>query len=71
MPRTERFAPEDRRHLTKALKAGEELVCPRCQGGLDRREVRPRADVSYVRDRVWVTCPTCHLSTVLDHREPL
>lgn len=36
---------------------------------MDRREVPPRPDVSYVRDRVWVVCPRCHAAAVLDRRE--
>lgn len=55
--------------LFERLTADEPLACPRCHVPLDRREVLPRTDVSYVRDRVWVTCPSCHRSAVLDRRE--
>lgn len=67
MPGT--YTLEERRSLRRALVSGEPLLCPACGTFLDRREVPPRADVSYVRDRVWVVCPECHGSAVLDRRE--
>lgn len=64
------FTEWERRALGAALRSGEGLECPRCGTGLDRREVPPRPDVSYVRHRVWVTCPSCHRSAVLDRKQP-
>jgi hypothetical protein len=40
--------------------------CPRCGGGLDRREVPPRPDVAYVRNRLLIVCNGCGRSVVLD-----
>lgn len=60
----------ERRSLGAALRAGQSLSCPRCETLLDRREVPPRKDVSYVRDRVWVNCPKCHTTAVLDRKQP-
>lgn len=64
------FEEEERRALGTALRSGGALECPRCGTELDRREVLPRPDVSYVRDRVWVTCPSCHRSAVIDRKQP-
>lgn len=41
-------------------------TCPHCQSTLERREVPPRGDVSYVRERVWLLCGGCGRSAVLD-----
>lgn len=64
------FTEGERRALGASLRSGEALLCPRCGTRLDRRPVPPRDDVSYVRDREWVSCPTCHRSAVLDRKQP-
>jgi hypothetical protein len=61
----EHFSAAERRELERALAAGRS-VCPRCGSALDRREVPPRADVSYVRDRIWLLCGGCGATAVLD-----
>jgi len=66
----ERFTPEQEARLGDALREGRPPVCPGCGGPLDQRPIPPRADVSYVRDRVWLVCPTCSRSAVLDRRGP-
>jgi hypothetical protein len=63
------YSYEDRRKLRRAFVSGGPLICPACGVDLDRRPVRPRTDVSYVRERLWVSCPRCHASAVLDRRE--
>jgi hypothetical protein len=65
----EPFSPGEARALAAALDAGRPLTCPRCATPLDRRPVPPRRDVSYVRDRLWLVCPSCHATGVLDRRE--
>jgi uncharacterized protein with PIN domain len=65
----ERFSDDEIRGLSRAYLDDEPLRCPRCRVELDRRPVPPRPDVSYVRDRLWVVCPSCHRSLVLDRRE--
>lgn len=65
----DRFTPDEAHALGRAVEHGEPLSCPRCGVPLDRREVPPRRDVSYVRDRVWLVCPACHRSVVIDRRE--
>jgi len=65
----EPFSPDEARALAGALAEGRPLTCPRCSTPLDRRTVPPRRDVSYVRDRVWLVCPGCHSTGVLDRRE--
>ncbi len=56
------------RALEQALYAGKALTCPQCGTTLDQRSVPPRPDVSYVRDRLWLVCPNCHGTAVLDRR---
>lgn len=65
----ETFTHDEIGELTRGLLAGERLPCPRCGVALDRWPVPPRPDVSYVRDRVWLVCPRCHRTAVLDRRE--
>ncbi len=36
---------------------------------MTRREIHPRSDVSYVRDRIWLVCVGCGRSLVTDRRE--
>ena len=35
---------------------------------MDARLVPPRSDVAYVRDRVWLACPACGRTLVIDRR---
>jgi hypothetical protein len=70
MTRPGSFDDVQRRALHAAFMDGAPLLCPVCETPLDRREVPPRTDVSYVRDRLWVSCPACHRTAVLDRREP-
>lgn len=63
------YSSEAARAMRRAYHAGEEVRCPRCRVAMDRRRVPPRRDVSYVRDRVWLTCPACRGTLVLDRRE--
>lgn len=65
----ESFTEQEGHALSRALDAGEALACPRCRVPLDRRAVPPRRDVSYVRDRLWLVCPVCHRTIVLDRRD--
>ena len=55
--------------LGRAVREGTRPDCPACGGTLDERAVPPRSDVSYVRDRVWLVCPSCHRTAVLDRRD--
>ena len=61
----EHFTAEERRFLERSLADGRG-VCPRCGSLLERREVPPRPDVSYVRDRVWLLCAGCGATGVLE-----
>ncbi|NIP57441.1 MAG: hypothetical protein GWO00_05425 [Gemmatimonadetes bacterium] len=64
------FTEDEERGLVSRIAAGEERPpCPRCGRELVRREVPPRAEVSYVRDRIWLVCAPCGRSAVLDRRE--
>lgn len=62
------YPAPDAREMRRAFLADEEVRCPSCRVVMDRREVRPRPDVSYVRDRVWLTCPSCRGTLVVDRR---
>lgn len=64
------FTKGAQRSLAGALRDGSALICPVCDVMLDQRPVPPRTDVSYVRDRLWIICPSCHRSVVLDRRQP-
>ena len=55
-----------RAQILAALAAGAPPTCPCCSARLDRTAIRPRADVSYVRRRVWLTCGSCDKSLMLD-----
>lgn len=63
------YTDDEIRRLGATMATGSPLACPRCGVALDRRMVPPRSDVSYVRDRIWLVCPRCHRSVVLDRRE--
>ena len=65
----EPFSAHEVRALFAALDGDRPLRCPRCSTPLDRHPVPPRRDVSYVRDRVWLVCPGCQATGVLDRRE--
>ncbi len=56
--------------LAEVVRKGGHPVCPECAVALDEQAVPPRSDVSYVRDRVWLVCPSCHRTGVIDRREP-
>jgi len=70
MNRAESWDRDDEQTLRTAFRDEAPLECPRCTIPLDQRRVPPRSDVSYVRDRVWVMCPSCHRTIVLDKRHP-
>jgi len=62
------FTHQQVHEIGRAVREGEQPRCPLCAVRLDERAVPPREDVSYVRDRVWLVCPTCHRSAVIDRR---
>ena len=66
----ERFDAEEEAELARAVRDEGSAACPRCGGPLDEWPIPPRTDVSYVRDRLWLVCPTCHRTAVLDRRGP-
>ena len=64
------FSEGERRSLVIRLARGEERPpCPRCRRRMERREVGPREEVAYVRDRIWLVCGPCGRSAVVDRRE--
>ncbi len=63
------FTDEETKALTRTFLANGSLLCPRCAVPMDERPVPPRRDVSYVRDRLWLVCPRCHRTAVLDRRD--
>jgi hypothetical protein len=61
------YTADERHALEQALGHGRS-DCPRCGGRVERHPVPQRPDVSYVRERVAVTCVACGATTVLDKR---
>jgi len=68
MVESRRYTQADEHEIEHAFRAGTALTCPRCGTPLDVRPVPPRADVSYVRDRLLVVCSSCHAAHVLDKK---
>ena len=60
--------PQEERALRKQLEEGVPPECPRCETDLGSTLVPPRSDVSYVRNRVLLTCEVCGLRVVLDKK---
>lgn len=66
------YTPAQRRALLRALREGRSDPypdCPACGGPLTRRDLPPRRDVPYVRDRVCYMCASCGRAAVIDRRE--
>ena len=61
------YTPEERHALERSVARGGR-ACPRCGAALEVRDVPPRPEVAYVRDRVWLLCGGCGGSAVLDRR---
>lgn len=66
-------ASYDRNEKAEILAAlrrdGEGPACPACGTTLVRRAVPPKDEVAYVRERVWLLCPSCRRSAVFDRSE--
>lgn len=63
------FTAGERKVLEQALGRGEDPPCPACGGTLSHRAVPPSRQVSYVRRRVWVLCPSCKRTGAVDVRQ--
>lgn len=62
------YTASQRRAIAAELDDGRAPVCPACGTALSIRPVAPDASVSYVRQRVWVLCPSCRRSAGIDVR---
>jgi uncharacterized protein with PIN domain len=60
------FDAATRRLLETAVNSGAEPECPDCRTRLTRQRVEASPEVSYVRRRVLVICPSCRKSASLD-----
>jgi hypothetical protein len=60
------YSRKERERLTSMALGTGPLSCPRCDGKVDRRDIPPRTDVSYVRVRIWLVCNDCSRSLVID-----
>jgi uncharacterized protein with PIN domain len=60
------YTAVERRALEDALRDGIPLRCPHCDVQLSAQPVDRSPDVSYVRHRVWVLCPSCRRTASLD-----
>ena len=69
----EQLEPHEIDRIRAALTEGSDANCPRCGGRFDHTDVPPRADVPYVRDRIWLICATCGVGLVIDRpgRSPI
>jgi hypothetical protein len=52
--------------LLRQLEAGRIPECPKCAAFLRITPIPPRSDVSYVRNRVLLTCDSCGFKVALD-----
>lgn len=68
-PSARSYSASQRHALEADIRREEPATCPVCDVRMDIRSVPPRTDVSYVRDRVWLTCSSCGRSLVVDRRE--
>jgi len=63
------FTEEERRRIAALVGGGERAPpCPRCGRPLQLREIPPRADLPYVRSRLWLLCDRCEATAVFDRR---
>lgn len=60
------YTAAERRGLEAALRDGRPLRCPQCDVTLSAQPVEKTPEVSYVRHRVWVLCPSCRRTASLD-----
>jgi len=51
------------------LRLGLPPACPTCSTPLLSRPIPPREDVAYVRHRIWLLCPHCQRSALLENPE--
>jgi len=51
------------------LRLGHPPECPTCTAPLLSRPIPPREDVAYVRHRIWLLCPQCQRSALLEAPE--
>lgn len=62
----EGYTREQRAALERAVREREALRCPACGERVVESRVAPRADVAYVRRRIWLLCSGCRRSASLD-----
>lgn len=63
---SESYTREERHALREAARRGGPLHCPACGAELARREIEPRPELPYVRRRIWLICPRCRRTAVVD-----
>ena len=62
----EGYTREQRTALERAVREREELRCPACGERVVESRVAARADVAYVRRRIWLLCSGCRRAASLD-----
>jgi hypothetical protein len=62
------YTRDEEARLAREMSEGRGPRCPRCGATLRVQDVGEAEGVSYVRDRVWLTCEGCRRSIVLDRR---
>ena len=64
------FSRSELLELRAKLRLGLPPACPTCSTPLLARPIPPREDVAYVRHRIWLLCPHCQRSALLDTPGP-
>ena len=65
------YSKTERHALEAALKSGGPLDCPACGARVSARSVPAPPEVSYVRHRVWIMCPSCKRTASIDDQKAM
>ena len=62
------YTPKEERALKEGLREASAPNCPRCGAPTEITNLPSPREVSYVRTRVYVYCPSCRLRLVVDKK---
>lgn len=63
----DQYTAAELRTMRAALAAGQEPVCPRCDGPMRRKRLGGGSfGLGYARSRDWLICPSCRRSAIFD-----
>ena len=69
MAKSRGYTAQQKQHLANSFYEQKTLTCPECDILMDHLHIPPRSDVSYVRDRTLLTCPSCQRTLIVDHAQ--